>query len=325
MGKGLLRMSFARTARRLLASTTFALILCLFVVISLFVGFRVGAANRNTSVLNQELEKIFSSHDLVTLDPQNFLNQVNETGRVSLQTTRGRFDLELEAFDIRASNYRGVSMGDNGPIELKRDPNRTYRGRVLNYEGATARFTISETTIEGMMLTPAGSFFVEPARRLSKAAGPTDFVFYAESEVRAGKAECATTMAQRVRDEVEHIKSDRGIRASVQEDPEPRIFGPGYEVELATEADLEYFQIFGTATNQNILNILNQADGIYEAQLGISLRVVFQRVWTTPDDPYSSGDGDDMDSALSELPRFIGAGSILKASRGVKKRSIKSI
>src|ERR1044072_31522 len=32
---------------------------------------------------------------------------------------------------------------------------------------------------------------------------------------------------------------------------------------------------------------MTQVDGIYEAQLGVSLRVVFQRVWTTVNDPYT--------------------------------------
>ncbi len=68
------------------------------------------------------------------------------------------------------------------------------------------------------------------------------------------------------------------------------IFAPLTEARIATEADFEFYQKNGSneaATNADITNIITQVDGIYEAQLGVSLRIVFQRVWTTNNDPYT--------------------------------------
>ncbi|MFL6256389.1 MAG: zinc-dependent metalloprotease family protein, partial [Pyrinomonadaceae bacterium] len=52
------------------------------------------------------------------------------------------------------------------------------------------------------------------------------------------------------------------------------------------------------ATNNDILNIMTQVDGIYDAQLGVKIRVVFQRVWTTNTDPYTLTDAS---AALNEF------------------------
>lgn len=64
-------------------------------------------------------------------------------------------------------------------------------------------------------------------------------------------------------------------------------------VEVATEADFEMFQANSSsaaATNQKILAILNAVDAIYQDQLGLKISVVFQNVWQTSADPYTSND-----------------------------------
>lgn len=65
---------------------------------------------------------------------------------------------------------------------------------------------------------------------------------------------------------------------------------------MATEADFEYVQALGggAAANQDILDIVNQVDGIYEAHLTISIRVVFQRAWEADNDPYTETDFDQL-------------------------------
>jgi len=63
------------------------------------------------------------------------------------------------------------------------------------------------------------------------------------------------------------------------------------EIELGTEAD-EFFvsQVGGVAAaNARILSIVNSINGIYETDLGLTNKVVFQRAWNG-NDPYTSTD-----------------------------------
>jgi hypothetical protein len=63
------------------------------------------------------------------------------------------------------------------------------------------------------------------------------------------------------------------------------------EIELGTEADAEFVDQLGSveAANARILSIVNAINGIYETDLGLTNRVVFQRAWEGSD-PYSSND-----------------------------------
>jgi hypothetical protein len=73
------------------------------------------------------------------------------------------------------------------------------------------------------------------------------------------------------------------------------------QADIALEADFEFFVANGSneaATIADMNNIMVQVDGIYEAQLGMSINVVFSRAWTTNTDPYTLTDASD---ALFEL------------------------
>jgi hypothetical protein len=63
------------------------------------------------------------------------------------------------------------------------------------------------------------------------------------------------------------------------------------EIELGTEADAPFVALSGgvVEANARILSIVNAMNGIYEADLGLTNRVVVQRGWSASD-PYTSSD-----------------------------------
>ncbi len=274
-----------------------ALFCCLFALAALAVLVSPSSSGQGRAKVQQDIGQALMSYDELTLDPAAVSQQVRETGRLTLQTSRGTFDMELEAFDVRAENYRAVVMEEGGARELGREPARTFKGTVRGMQGAQARFSIDSQKLEGIIVTPGGDlYFVEPAKNFSTAAGKGDFVFYPESSVRAESfGECATTLAHRVGERAEGVTTAGGgsgsgaTVANTKGITPDEIFGPKPETEVATEGDFEFFQTFGTAAaaNAEILDIMNQVDGIYDVQLGIRLRVVFQRTWAIAGDPYS--------------------------------------
>jgi len=75
------------------------------------------------------------------------------------------------------------------------------------------------------------------------------------------------------------------------------------QIDIVTDADFEYVQAVGgvqTAKNR-ILSTLNSVDGIYRAQLGLTIRVIFQNAWGTANDPYS---GNSAETVLAQFYNY---------------------
>jgi hypothetical protein len=277
-----------------------ALALCLFASAAMLVS--PAASGQKENRVAEEISQVLVSFETMTLDPAEVLRAAREGGAVTLQTERGAFDLEVEPFDVRADNYRAVAAGEGGVMtELARTPSNSWRGRVRGQEGTVVRLYLDGQKLRGVIITPTETFFVEPARDLSAAAGAKEFVFYAASQVRPTDAECEeATLGGKVAAEAARAPAAAPARATTPEADEA--FAPMPEATVATEADFEFFQKIQNlggneaSTNSDILGIMTQVDGIYEAQLGVSLRVVFQRVWTVSNDPYTpTAAGDALD------------------------------
>jgi hypothetical protein len=71
------------------------------------------------------------------------------------------------------------------------------------------------------------------------------------------------------------------------------LFTPARVLEVATEADYEFFEIHGADTNSYIRAVMNAVDAIYASRLGVTIKVVGQRVTTT--DPNRRGTVDALD------------------------------
>ena len=275
-----------------------ALALCLLAA-AMLVSPAASGQNERRAV--QDIAQLLENFDRMTLDPAELLKGARSTGRVTLQTSRGAFDLEVEPFDIRGDNYRSVAAGANGVMtELPRTPSRSWRGKVSGAEGTHVRLVLDGVKFAGIIVTPSETFFVESARGLSTAAGAGEFVFYSESSVKDSGGECGTTLAEQVNTEAAaRLNPSSSVKSS---DPvAEEAFSPRPETEIATEADFEYYQSNGSnaaTTNNDITDIFTQVDAIYEAQLGIHIHIVFQRVWTTNTDPYTLTAGS---AALTEF------------------------
>ena len=276
-----------------------ALALCLAAAAAMLVS--PGASGQGGRRGDRELERVLRGFDRLSLDPAELLRGARSGGRVTLRTSRGAFDLDVEPFDIRGENYRAVAAGPGGVMtELPRTPSHAWRGTVAGAKGTFVRLVLDGESVEGIIITPSETFFVEPAGNLTTDAGADEFVFYAESSVTAEGGECATdTLAGKV---AARAAGARLAPNATTTRPTPEeIFAPKPEAEVATEADFEFFQLNGNNaanTNADINSIMTQVDAIYDRDLGMKLRVVFQRVWAVAGDPYTTANAS---KALEQL------------------------
>ena len=175
----------------------------------------------------------------------------------------------------------------------------TYKGEVKGNARAQARMTIENDTIEGTIITEGERYFLQPARALSRASREDEFVFYKGSDLIAEAGTCGVTLADEVAAEEER---SRAAAANAESEAatssgvlvsEITGLSPMKIVRLATDADAEYVTAMGGASqaNNQILSIVNQVDGIYQVEIGVTFQIVFQNTWdNATTDPYDTAD-----------------------------------
>src|SRR4030095_8783809 len=132
-------------------------------------------------------------------------------------------------------------------------PVATYKGKVDGVWASDARFTITDDNVEGLIITPSDSIYIEPARKYSTAAASTDYILYNGSDVRMDVTRsCADTLGERLNSNAQQIMS------SATEGIAPAVFSPFKVAEIATESDFEYTTALGgsAAANNDILGIM---------------------------------------------------------------------
>ncbi len=242
----------------------------------------VGAAQR-IAAEEDRMERYVRRSERFLLHPAQAEESVRAGGSITIAIGDGIFDVVLVSHDVRAPWYRTEEEGEDGIVHpVQPAPIYTYRGFVVGLPDSEARFSIRPDAVEGVILTPGEWYFVEPMRNYSPTASESDMVVYRASDVREeALGTCGATMAEKV------------FRAKDYFEPRMEAAMAGISVaDVATEADYEYVTASGGSASANsaILDVMNQVDGIYRVQLGLSLRVVYQHTWASSSDPYASTD-----------------------------------
>jgi hypothetical protein len=242
-------------------------------------GMSLNSAQDNRSRVDRYLKR----YCRIEMDSA-IAGKVRTTGRLSLPTEDGEFDISLVPNDVRAPRYRAEEVGPDGATRpVVPEQIRTFRGTVAGIKDSEARFSIREDSMEGIVITPIGWYLVEPMSHYDPTAKPTEMVVYRASDIEPiAFGTCGTALAEQIGNQVfkvQQILSPPMLQANSVS-----------VADIATEADYEYVTALGGSTTANnaILDVMNQVDGIYRSQLSISLRVVYQHTWNTADDPYAS-------------------------------------
>jgi hypothetical protein len=236
--------------------------------------------------IDQDLQQVFTQHEDVTLDTRAFAAKVRNGGRASVRTAANDFLMQLQPNDLRSANYRAEAVEDDGKTYvLPPAAVNTYKGNVEGVWGSDARFTINDDKIEGMILMPSESYFIEPAAKYSTAASSSDYIVYRASDLRKDIVRsCADSFSEQVAMNASKVMSSATTGVS------PAVFSPLKQVEIATEADFDYVSAHGgpNQANQDIQTVLNGVDAIYKRDIGLTFKIVFQHAWDTAADPYNA-------------------------------------
>ncbi|MDQ6788785.1 MAG: FG-GAP-like repeat-containing protein [Acidobacteriota bacterium] len=235
-----------------------------------FAAFSFG----QTGNLQDDLGNTFKKFDLVKFNNQTTSRKVQTENTLSIATAEKNFELVLTPNDLRAARYRAEDVSGNGVHQIERGEVTTFKGEISGEANSQVRLLIDGAKIEGYFISGNEMFVVEPAQKYSRSAAAEDYVVYrSEDMINPQSYACD------VEEKIEQGK--QLVSTSSVQSPQAGL----RVVEIATEADFEFVTALGGASqaNSEILNILNMVDGVYQRELGLSISVVYQHTWSTPD------------------------------------------
>jgi len=219
-----------------------------------------------------------------------------KTAELSFYTLGRQFDLKLEAHDPFAPGAMVHWVDDTGEVVEPADSGGTvYRGRVEGDPASWVRITMRGNALAGVIATGDELYFLEPAERFFGNVGSSETLAYrlSDTESEWTKGSCATK--GRVRRTHQAIAQARSVRSAMQQ-----VLGPGAAAAVAANstlkraqigmvADFLYFNKHGADSATDITELINNVDGIYQSQLGVTLDVISIVVFSTQaSDPFST-------------------------------------
>jgi hypothetical protein len=244
------------------------------------------------SRVQEKLDKLFYRWQSYELDLPGIERRILQTGSLELQVGGRVFAMDLERNDLRAPGFKRVRQTRSGPVVETPSPIATFKGHLKGDPESIVRLLIQKDLLQGYIRTQDEWIFIDPLLKYAKGLAPSEVVVFDDGDVRPEVASLcgAGELAHRA----------GGLRLHPQPTPIEPATGFGEKAlisaptlgraDVATEADYEYYLLYGANTNNQIEGVINQVDGIYQADLALTLRITFESVWTVNTDPYTSTD-----------------------------------
>ncbi|MGH7963080.1 MAG: M12 family metallo-peptidase, partial [Candidatus Binatia bacterium] len=235
--------------------------------------------------------------------------QADGRGRlqVSFAAFGKQFDLQLEPNNLFAPDAKNIWI-DNETKTVEASTPLFYQGEIAGEPNSWIRISMQDGVMDGMIRSKEETYFVEPGERFLAGPSPTPMVMYRLSDTTSDwkPGSCALdhpTVASAMGHHAlatEPISDYDAVRAELR-----ALAGSTLEqIDLGIVADYEYFLKYGPSAATTMQNIINQVDGIFRSELGVSLRVTTTIVYTTPNDPFS--DTTDPEALLDEFDSYKG-------------------
>ena len=192
--------------------------------------------------------------------------------------------INLELNDLRAPNYLATYTSDKGTFDVK-EPFvvNTYKGKTS--DGQVVRFTIDENTFFGVILGDTYHYVIRSANDYTQNREDKSFIVYKSWDILPNNNDTDYIIdALEVPDDGKTGLINTGMVSNPNQTT-ASVSCPANYLNIATDADYEFYQARGSGY---VMTILNIADGVYSSAFGINLIVTFQNVYTTSAQPYSS-------------------------------------
>jgi len=207
---------------------------------------------------------------------------------VSVALPNGPATLELFPHSIRAAGYQAMERNADGLVEVDIPPETTYRGRVLEHDGAMVVASVIDGQVIANIYMPGDMdpWAIQPLSQFDghEGAQPVQHVVARASDAIRPAVICGT--------------DERMCAPGCGDHEQPALRGPATAcqriAEIIFETDFEFYQVYGSvpSTVAGAEAYINQVDFIYERDLGTSITTVQLIVTSAAPDaghPYLTG------------------------------------
>jgi hypothetical protein len=214
----------------------------------------------------------------------------------------GRVEISLPMPDGRSARFRAEESPVMEPALALRHPLiKTYRAQGVDDPAATARFGLTPAGFHAIVLSPSGTFYIDPYRR----GDVVNHISYFKRDyprTSADQFECHFHKGDGGGPQGLSAENAAAFAAALPNGATLRTY------RLALAADFEYSDFHSSATPfpdkaevlaNGIIPAVNRVDGIYEREVAVHLNLVANEEMiifnTTADsDPYVDNDGTQM-------------------------------
>lgn len=244
------------------------------------------------------LEKLPKQRPSKSLRANRLSPSKGKLEKLKLPSDAGEIEFELEAWDIRSENYKSLV---NGQETANSAEVSLFKGESPDGKFARLSFITNgdDTSVRG--------FYGDVENMYQLRSDNISGADKVELRVRKVTKEDLEQVINACGTEDEHghhthdhsakvspsferaTASDSSDILSATTTAPPILSSTLRVLDVATDADFEYFQD-NPNTNAEIMAILFAVDAIYQAELGVTINVTFQNVWTTASDPYTQTD-----------------------------------
>lgn len=218
-----------------------------------------------------------------------------EHHEISFTALGKQFELHLEPNDLFAPKAKNIWVGD-ATTETGAPTVTFYKGEVKGQPGSWVRVSMQNGVMNGMIRTPEDVYFVEPGARFLPHPSLKDMVIYRLSDTVPNWqfGSCAlddptvAAVLGRHAPPAPASSGNSGEYEALKQELQALAGSTLEQIDIGLVADYEYFLEHGAAAAADLQNIINQIDGIYRAELGVTLRITQTVVYTTASDPFSS-------------------------------------
>src|SRR5262245_45937064 len=214
---------------------------------------------------------------------------------VSFYTLGREFDLKLEMHAPFAPGAKVRWVDDAGVVEEAPPAGVFFRGRVEGDPHSWVRLTLRDGALGGVVSTDDELYFLEPASRFfgAEAAGETLAYRLSDTDTSEMLTSCAARhrVPRRYRNAAQARPAHRALREMLGEAAARIAAANGTalrKAQIGMVGDFEYFSVHGGNSATDLAEVVNNVDGIYQAELGVTVEVGATTIFTTDQDPFSS-------------------------------------
>lgn len=232
----------------------------------------------------QALLARFSRYTILFLDVPAFANLRQRAAwtvpvQFTLHDGRGTHAFSLEPNDLRDTAYRAVTVTRQGNEMSTPSDVKWYKGYYDGDRRQPVRMMMNAKGITGYFVRQDTVWRVEPLQRYLADATPGQLILYPADARKYTAAACGTTTSVD-----ENALRQARVGEGNADVPAPR------EVRIATEASYAFYQQHGADTNDFIMGVLNEVEGLYERDFGVTFRVRYQHAFGIDESIYTASD-----------------------------------